>query len=95
MRTVEVVRLEPGRELLISFFRVDVVADVSPLAESGLDEALGFAVGARGVGTGKTMADAELLTGGTKTMGAVAMAVVGEQAANGDAVLGIKSNGRA
>jgi hypothetical protein len=68
------------------------VANVSPLAQSGLDEAFGFAVGAGSVGTGEAMADAEFVTGGAKAVGAVAMAIVGEQASNGDAVLGIESN---
>ena len=47
MRTVEVVMLKPGRELLIAFFGVEVVANVSPLAQGSLNEAFGLAVGAR------------------------------------------------
>ena len=50
MRTVEVVMLEPGGELLIAFLGVEVVANVSPLAQGGLDEAFGLAVGAGSVG---------------------------------------------
>ena len=92
MRPSEVVVVEPGGEFEVAFFGVGVVADVSPFPQSGLNEAFGFAVGARSVGTSKAMADAEFLTGGAKAMGAVAMSVVGEQAANGDAVLGIESN---
>ena len=38
------------------------------------------------------MADAEFLAGGAKAMGAVAMSVVGEQAANGNAVRGVESD---
>src|SRR5437660_641012 len=37
--------LESGRELLIWFFRVELVPDVSPLAQCGLNEAFGLAVG--------------------------------------------------
>jgi hypothetical protein len=36
-------------ELQIAFFGVGVVADISPLAESGWDEAFGLAVGAGSV----------------------------------------------
>jgi len=92
MRTVEVVVLEPGRELLISFFRVEVVANVGPLAQGGLNEAFGLAVGARRVGTGESVLDAELEAGGAELAGAIAGAVVGKQAADGDAVLGVEGD---
>src|ERR1700675_4238226 len=49
MRSVEVVMLEPGGELEIAFLRVEVVANVGPLAQGGLDEAFGLASGVRGV----------------------------------------------
>jgi len=90
----EVVVVEPGGELLVAFFRVGVVANVSPLAQSGLDEAFGLAVGAGRVGAGEAVADAEFLAGGAKAVGAIAGSVVGEQAANGDVVLSVESNGR-
>ena len=48
MRTAEVVVLQPWREMLITFLGVEVMSDVGPLAQCGLDEALGLAVGARG-----------------------------------------------
>jgi len=95
MRTVEVVVLEPRRELLISFFGVEVVANVGPLAQGGLDETFGLAVGARSVGTGEAVLDAELEAGSAEVLGAIAGAVVGEQAADGDAVLGVEGNGGA
>ena len=60
MRTVEVVVLEPGRELLIAFLGVGVMADVGPLAQGGLNEAFGLAVGARGVRASEVVAQAEL-----------------------------------
>lgn len=91
MRTGEVVVVQPGGELLVAFFGVGVVADVSPLAKGSLDEAFSFAVGAGSVGTGEAMADAEFLANGAKAMGAIAGSVVGKQAANGDAVLGVES----
>jgi hypothetical protein len=93
MGAVEVVVVEPRGELLVAFFGVGVVANVSPLAKSGLDEAFGFAVGAWRVGAGEVVADAEFLAGGAKAAGAVAGSVVGEQAANGGAVLSVESNG--
>ena len=79
--------------MLIAFLRVEVVADVSPFAQGGLDEALGLAVGARSVGTGEAVLDAELEAGGAKLSGAIAGAVVGEQASDGDAVLGVEGDG--
>ena len=72
MGSGEVVVVEPGGELQVAFFGVGVVADVGPFAQSGLNEAFGFAVGARSVGTSKAMTDAEFCTGGAKAMGAVA-----------------------
>src|ERR1700676_2251640 len=63
MRSVEVVMLEPGGELEIAFLRVEVVANVGPLAQGGLDEAFGLAIGARSVGTGESVLDAELEAG--------------------------------
>jgi len=95
MRAVEVVMLQPGREMLIAFLRVEVMANVVPLAQGGLDEAFGLAVGARGVRTGKTVLDAELEAGGAEVAGAIAGTVVGEQAADGDAVLGVEGDGGA
>ncbi len=62
---------------------------ISPLAQSSLDEALGLAAGAWGVGTGKVVAQLELATGGGKGAGAVAVAVVGEQASHPDAELSV------
>jgi hypothetical protein len=48
MRPSEVVVLQPGGELGIAFWRVGVVAGVSPFAQGRLDKAFGFAVGAGG-----------------------------------------------
>ena len=93
MRTVEVVMLEPGREMLIAFFGIEVMANVGPLAQGGLDEAFGLAVGAGSVRTGEAVLDAELEAGGAEVSRAIAGAIVGEQAANGDAVLGIEGEG--
>ena len=93
MGTVEVVMLEPGREMPIAFLRIEVMAKVGRFAQSGLDEAFRLAVSAGSVGTGEAVRDAELEAGGTEVSGAIAGAVVGEQAANGDAVLGVEGYG--
>jgi hypothetical protein len=45
-----------------------------------LDEAFGFAIGARSVGTGKEVVQAVALGGGTEEMGAIARAVVAHDA---------------
>src|SRR5437763_6207275 len=93
MRSGEVVVVEPGGKLLIAFFEVGVVADISPLAKSGLDEAFGLTVSAGSVRAGEAMADTEFFASGAKAMGAIARSVVSEQAANGNAVLGIEGEG--
>src|SRR5208337_3115906 len=81
--------------MLIAFIGVEVMANVGPLAQRGLDEAFGFAVGARSVGTGEAVLNAELEAGGAELSGAIAGTVVGEQAADGDAVLGVEGDGGA
>src|SRR5207249_5481168 len=81
--------------MLIALLRVEVMANVGPLAQSGLDEAFRLAVGAGSVRTGEAVLDAELEAGGAEVSRAIAGAVVGEQAADGDAVLGIEGDGGA
>src|ERR1700693_3614616 len=71
------------------------MANVGPLAQGGLDEAFRLTVGAGCVGTGKAVLNAELETGGAELSGAIAGAVVGEQAADGDAELGVEGDGGA
>ena len=95
MGTNEVVVVQPGKELLVAFFGVGVVTDIRPLAQSGLDKAFGFSVSAWSVRPCEAMTEAELLASGAKVVGAIAMSVVGEQAANGDAVLSIEGYGGA
>jgi hypothetical protein len=71
------------------------MAYVGPLAQGSLNEAFGFAVGARSVRAGEAVLDAELEAGSAEVSGAIARTVVGEQAADGDAVLGIEGDGGA
>lgn len=47
----------------------------APFALGGLDEALGFAVGARSVGTGARVADAEVMASGDEQAGVVTRAL--------------------
>jgi hypothetical protein len=72
MRTVEVVMLQPGREMLIAFLGVEVMANVGPLAQCGLDKAFRLAVGAGRVRAGEAVLDAELEAGGAEVSGAIA-----------------------
>lgn len=69
------------------------MAHIGPFAERGLDKAFGFAVGAGRIGTSEAVANAELGAVVAEQVRAIATTVVGEQAANADAVLGIKSHG--
>jgi len=55
----------------------------------------GLAVGARGVRASEVVAQAEFGASVAEQVGAVAVTVVGEQAANGNAVLGIEGQGGA
>ena len=43
---------------------------ISPLAQRGLDEAFGLAVGVRAIGTSEGMLEAALLAGGSEALGA-------------------------
>jgi YD repeat-containing protein len=89
----EVVMLQPRLQMLIAFLGVVPMANVGPFAEHGLDEAFGFAVGAGSIGTSEAVANAELGAVVAKLVRAIATTVVGQQAANTNAVLGIKSDG--
>ena len=77
---------------LIALLGVGVMANVSPLAQGGLDEAFGLAVGARRVRAGEAVLDASWRQA-AEPVGAIAAAVVGEQGADGDAVLGVEGDG--
>ena len=77
----------------VAFFRIGVVAHVSSFAQSGLNEAFGFAVGAWSIGSGEVVADAEFSASVAEQMRTVTVTIVGEQAANGDAALGEESDG--
>ena len=63
MRAGEVVVVQPGLQVLVALLGVGPVTRVSPLAQGGLDEAFGFAVGARSIGAGEAVTKAELQAG--------------------------------
>jgi hypothetical protein len=93
MRAVPVVLVDPSGQCGGADLGVVVGAGVGPFAEGGLDEAFCFAIGARGVRASETVAEAELVTEAAKDAGAVTGAVVGEQAANGNAEAGVVGDG--
>ncbi len=64
MRAVEVVMLQPGQEMQVAFGGVEVMANVGPLAQGGLNEAFRLAVGAWSVRAGEAVLDAKLEAGG-------------------------------
>ena len=61
--------------MLVAFLGVEVMANVGPLAQGGLDEAFGLTVGAGSVRTGEAVLDAELKAGGAELAGAIAGAL--------------------
>jgi hypothetical protein len=65
-----VVVVEADVEGAGAFGAVGVEAAVGPVVDEGLDEALGLAVGARPVGAGEGVLEAELLAGETVLVGA-------------------------
>ena len=93
MRAREIVVIEPSRELGVALLGVVPVPGVDPFAQRGLDETLGLAVGAWGVGTGAGVANVKLLTGESETVGTIAAAVIGKQGTNGDVVAGVEGEG--
>ena len=86
MRTGVVVIVGPGSEGEVPLVGVGPVSGIGPFAQSGLDEAFGFAVGLRRVRTSAAVFEAHLQTSLAKLVGAIAAAVIGEQSADEDAV---------
>ena len=86
MRAGVVVVVGPGSEGEVALVGVGPVSGVGPLAQSGLDEAFGFAIGLRRVRACAAVFEAHLQTSLAKLVGAIAAAVIGEQSADDDAV---------
>ena len=93
MRAVPVVLMKPARQFDGALLRVVVSTTVGPFPQRGLDESFGFAIGARGVGTGEALANAELAAELEKVAGAIAGTVIGEHAGDGDAEAGVVIDG--
>ena len=93
VRAVEIVVMEVEREERGAVSTGVVGASVSPLASKGLNEAFGFAVGLRAIGSSEEMADAQLVAGSGEEFGAVGGAAVGEDALDEDAMSLVKSDG--
>src|SRR3989454_10445990 len=85
MRPVPVVLVQPGGKLGGAKPRVVIGASISPLPQRGLDKAFRLAVGARGVGAGEALGDAELAAGAAKAARAGARSRVGQDPAEADA----------
>jgi hypothetical protein len=81
-----VVVVGPGSQSEVAPIGIGPVRGIGPLAQSGLNEALGFAVGLRRVRASAAVFEAHLKTNAAKAVGAIAAAVIGEQGADGDAV---------
>lgn len=79
-----VISVEPALEFCGALVGVDVGVSVGPLAQRGLDEAFGFAVGLRGVGPGAQMTQAEFVARFAEGGRLVATAVVGHHALHAD-----------
>ena len=89
MGAVEVVVVQPRVELLMALERGLVGAGVGPFSQGGLDEALGFAVGARSIGPGEAVFDVLMEQGVSEEGVPVAAPVVGEHTADGDGVAAV------
>ena len=63
MRSGEVVVGGPGLQVLVAFVGVFPVFGVEPFAHGGLDEAFGFAIGTRRVGSGAVVFDSKPAAG--------------------------------
>src|SRR6476620_177378 len=84
-----VISVEPDGQLFGSAIGGWVSLGVGPLAERGLDEAFGLAVGPWGVGPGPDVPKAEAVTNVAEGRRAVAGAVVGHHPRKGDAKAGV------
>ncbi len=89
MGTVPVVVVQPLVQHGIALVRGGVLAGVSPLAQAGLDESLGFAIGPRRVGLGSDVLDAKGFEQFGKGCGAIAGSVVGQDPPEGNSQAGV------
>jgi hypothetical protein len=90
-----VVEMSPRSQVGESFGRVLVQAGVGPFADGGLDEAFGLAVSARGVNASTNVFELQFVAGLREAVSIKARAVVGHDAAGGDAEASKISHGLA
>src|SRR5882762_9187355 len=95
VRAMPVVLMDPGSEMAESLGGVLIETSVSPLADGGLDETLGLAVGARGVDASTDVAELKIAASVSEAMRVEARAIVGHNAADADVELGEVSDGLA
>lgn len=93
MRAMPVVVMQPGKKLGVALLGVEIRASIDPLAESGLNESLGFTVGAGSVRTSEVMTDSELQDSGAESVRTITVAVICKQTTNGDAKSGVVRDG--
>src|SRR5579864_8346099 len=82
-----VVVVQPGSKAGCSLRGAGVGGGVSPLAQGGLDEALGFAIGSGGIGFSAQMTDSQFAAGVAESMGAIGRAVVSHDSLDAHTVL--------
>jgi hypothetical protein len=92
---MEIVVMKIERKESSSMVTGVIGTGVGPLAGDGLDEAFGLAIGLGTIGSRETVFDAELPAGGGEEFGAIGRAAVGEEALDGDAMVGVKGDGLA
>ena len=80
MRTMPVVVMQPARQMRGAFLGSRIGAAISPFAQSGLNEALRFAVGARGIEPRAHRLDPVALADLAKGARLIAGSIVGEHA---------------
>jgi hypothetical protein len=93
VRAVKIVVMEIQREEGGALVTGVVRASISPLASEGLDETFGLAIGLRAIGTSKEMAEAELVAGLGKELGAISRAPIGEDTLDVNAVSLVEGEG--
>jgi len=93
MRSVEIVVMEEEGEEDGAVVAGLIRASIGPFAGNGLDKAFGLAIGLWAVRFGEEMLEAEFLAGSGKEFGAVARALVGEDALDGDAMGLVEGDG--
>src|SRR4030095_283766 len=82
MRSMPVIAVQPFWQIGRPLARMAIGASIGPLAQCGLDEALGCAVGARRIAPGKDVPQAPAAASGDERQRAEYLGVVGHDAAH-------------